>query len=491
MLSASIVVLTDFPLNSIIQPDSLKMKTSTTRKVLLIEGPGGYIRLDRCMQSIDSWGGVYRFPLNLARIAGHLLNVEHEVQFIDMQADRDANLRDTLNKFQPDLCVLSSGFPSLKVDGETANQIKAILPTTHVSTFGVAPTLIEMEAGLGFFNPKMWGDWGFERVPFDSIITGGEPALGYADLLSRNLAEMSRVAIPTRMQKRKDIQTWKGRRLFNQSLYRSPFTGDVQAYVEGSYGCPNQCDFCVVPQLYGNQFSKQDPRDIVKEIEYVVLCCGAKQVSLWDEGTTFQRSQIQGLCRMLIGLRRDGPEEFKTFTWNTRSTTNLLDQKTVSLMAESGMSGITLGLESFDEAILRGTNKGTVVSDNLRAIQLLRDAGIISIGHIVLGLIGETEASAESTIAQAIGSGLDIAQFYCAIPYPGTPLYTEAIRRDLISVHDLTKYELCNPIMDTSGGLTHDQVGVLRRSAMERFYQDRKINLNIIKSPAFANWASR
>ena len=82
-------------------------------KTLLIEPPGGYIRLDRCMQKIDSWGGVFRFPLNLARIGAGLISTGHDVKFIDLQADPNSNLEKTISEFKPDLCILSCGFPSM------------------------------------------------------------------------------------------------------------------------------------------------------------------------------------------------------------------------------------------------------------------------------------------------------------------------------------------------------------------------------------------
>ena len=140
------------------------------KKVLLIEPSGGFIRLDRCMQRIDSWGGVYRFPLNLARIGAHLLHLGHRVRFLDLQADESSNLKNTLSEYGPDLCILSSGFPSMRIDSDTASEIKTVLPTTHVSTFGVAPTLLKET----FFDS---GTWGFE-IGFDSAVVGGEPAIG-------------------------------------------------------------------------------------------------------------------------------------------------------------------------------------------------------------------------------------------------------------------------------------------------------------------------
>ena len=126
------------------------------------------------MQSINSWGGVYRFPLNLARIAAYLIDKKYSVEFIDLQADYKANLNNTLLDFNPDLCILSSGFPSMEIDSETAKEIKNILPSTHVSTFGVAPTLLKDT----FFDIDTWS---FD-IYFDSIVTGGEPALGFENI---------------------------------------------------------------------------------------------------------------------------------------------------------------------------------------------------------------------------------------------------------------------------------------------------------------------
>lgn len=456
--------------------------TLLNQKVLLIEPFGNFIRLDRCMQSIDSWGGVYRFPLNLARIGAYLLSLDYDVRFVDLQADPSANLEKTLQEFRPALCILSSGFPSFEYDVETAYRIKRTAPFTHISTFGVAPTLL----GEDFFSSDVWG----MPTPFDSIVTGGEPAFGYEVLLVNNLEQKIVHSVP---EKTKTFNTIDGRKLFDHQLYRSPFTNDVQTYIEGSYGCPKKCTFCVVPELYGGAFSKRSPEEIVKEFQYAIEHDGVRQISLWDEGTTFQRSQIKEICEGLIELRKGPHPGLQSFSWNTRSTTALLDEEIVSLMKNSGLSGITLGIESFDEYILSKTGKGTTISDNQRAIRLLADAGIVSIGHIVLGLPDETEDSAEKTVQGAIDSGLDIAQFYCAVPYPGTSLYEQAHREGLIKVYDLTRYELCNPIMDTRS-MTFTEIGNLRRDAMHRFYKQKKSFENVpfmLETAQFKDWANR
>ncbi len=435
-------------------------------KILLIEPSGGYIRLDRCIQSINSWGGVYRYPLNLARIGAYLLSLGKEVIFIDLQADSNANLEKTLIDFKPDLCILSCGFPSMKIDSLTAKQIKQILPKTKVATFGVAPTLLKES----FFSNDTWGF----TIYFDAIVTGGEPAFGFEKLVSKpNIPNTS--IFQGSMKGAKSINSQVSRHLFDHSLYNSPFTGQRATYVEGTYGCPYRCNFCVVPVLYNGRFSKRTPEDIVNEFRYAILENGVSQITLWDEGTTFQKSFITELCDRLIDLRMSSSDQrLKKFIWTTRSTTSLLDEKVVKKMALSGLSGVTLGLESFDEKVLKGVEKRNTIEDNFRAIELLKKNNIISIGHFILGQINDTHESIKKTIKAAINSDLNYAQFYCAVPYPSTKLHSIAKSFDLIRVNDLTQYELSNPIMDTLGGVLHNEVGRYRAEAIEKFWTTKR-----------------
>ncbi len=431
------------------------------KRVLLIEPSGGYIRLDRCMQSINSWGGAYRFPLNLARIAAHLSSIGCEIDVVDLQADKTTNLVQKVKHFKPDICILSCGFPSMNIDSQTAKQIKTISKEIHVSTFGVAPTSL-MDS---FFETNTWGF----KIHFDSIVVGGEPALGYEELVS-HVETQDKYVIETSMNKVKTIDTQLARPFFNHNFYKSPFTGQNATYIEGSYGCPFRCNFCVVPVLYEGRFSKRTPEDIINEFQYVIENNDVRQITLWDEGTTFQRSFIKELCNGLIELRKSKDERFRNFVWTTRSTTALLDEETVEKMSLSGLSGITLGIESFSEVILDKVGKQITVESNYEAIRLLKKYDIISIGHFILGQLQDTKQSIEYTIDSAIASDLNFAQFYCAVPYPSTELYDIVSSLDLIRDKNLTNYELSNPIMDTMNGVSHIEIGKYRKHALKKFW---------------------
>ncbi len=435
------------------------------KRILLVEPSGGYIRLDRCMQSINSWGGAYRFPLNLARIAAHLSSIGYKLDFIDLQADKTSNLKEKVTQFKPDLCILSCGFPSMRIDSETARDIKQISNKIHVSTFGVAPTLLNDS----FFN---FDTWGF-KIHFDSIVVGGEPALGYEELIS-NTEIKEKAIIKSSLKKVKAIKTQLARPLFNHSLYKSPFTGQNATYIEGTYGCPFRCNFCVVPVLYEGRFSRRTPQDIINEFKYVIENDNVSQITLWDEGTTFQKSFIRELCDGLIELRKSKDERFRNFVWTTRSTTALLDEEIVEKMSKSGLSGITLGIESFSDSVLEKIEKNISVDSNYEAIRLLKKYDIISIGHFILGQLQDTKQSVEYTIESAINSDLNFAQFYCAVPYPGTKLYDMASPLNLIRETNFTKYELSNPIMDTMNDLSYLDIGNYRKEALNLFWTSKR-----------------
>ena len=67
--------------------------------------------------------------------------------------------------------------------------------------------------------------------------------------------------------------------------------------------------------------------------------------------------------------------------------------------------------------------KVQTVEQAMQAVRYAHEAGIKTVGHFILGLPGETEESLGHTIHFAQSLPLDLAQFYCAVPFPGSRLY--------------------------------------------------------------------
>jgi radical SAM superfamily enzyme YgiQ (UPF0313 family) len=64
-----------------------------------------------------------------------------------------------------------------------------------------------------------------------------------------------------------------------------------------------------------------------------------------------------------------------------------------------------------------------------RALEETRAAGIHVIANYIFGLPDDDRASMEATLALALELNTEFANFYCAMAYPGSPLYEEALAR--------------------------------------------------------------
>jgi radical SAM superfamily enzyme YgiQ (UPF0313 family) len=99
----------------------------------------------------------------------------------------------------------------------------------------------------------------------------------------------------------------------------------------------------------------------------------------------------------------------------------------LQLMGRAGCWLISWGIESADAGILKRVHKGTDVTKVRQALEWSKAAGIMNWGYFIIGLPGETEASIRETIDLSKRLPLDLALFHIAAPYPGTPLFFEAV----------------------------------------------------------------
>jgi radical SAM superfamily enzyme YgiQ (UPF0313 family) len=121
------------------------------------------------------------------------------------------------------------------------------------------------------------------------------------------------------------------------------------------------------------------------------------------------------------------------------SRADCLDPELARAMRAAGCVGISFGLESGVQEILDRVEKGTTIEQGRAAVRAAKDAGIMTLGHFILGLPGETRETIRRTVAYAIDVDPDWAQFYCATPLPGTALRAQAEREGMIAGHQLER----------------------------------------------------
>ena len=206
-------------------------------------------------------------------------------------------------------------------------------------------------------------------------------------------------------------------------------------------GCPFTCSFCSQWKFW-RDYRIRDPKKVVDEIEALVRDHGVGFFILADEEPTIHRKKFIQFCELLI--ERGLPDKVQ---WgiNTRVTDILRDEKLLPMFRKAGLIHVSLGTEAAAQLKLERFNKETTIAQNKKAIQLLREAGIVTEAQFIVGLENETAETLEETYRMARDWNPDMANWAMYTPWPFSDLFQEL--GDKVEVFDFEKYNFVTPIM--------------------------------------------
>jgi anaerobic magnesium-protoporphyrin IX monomethyl ester cyclase len=233
-------------------------------------------------------------------------------------------------------------------------------------------------------------------------------------------------------------------------------------------GCPFTCSFCSQWKFW-RDYRVRDPKKVVDEIEGLYRRHDVRFFILADEEPTINRKKFIAFCEELI---ERGLNDHISWGINTRVTDILRDEQYLPLYRKAGLLHVSLGTEAAAQLKLDLFHKETKVADNKRAVQLLREAGIVVEAQFIVGLENETVETLEETYRMAQDWNPDLANWSMYTPWPFTPLFREL--EDKIEVFDYEKYNFVTPIMKP---LAMDRATLLDRVMhnYRRFYMRKAL----------------
>jgi len=438
-------------------------------RTLLVNPPlvGGiaFTRQGRC-QEREEVLGTTKPPYTLALIAAMLRQRGQQVRLVDLTASRRsvADLITELDKegFAPTLILFPSTTPTLVADVESIAALKA--------RFG---------APMFCFGPHASTTPGesMARAPQVDGMFVGEPEDGALELAAlASVNEIGNVAsltyrrggeiIPHRAHGSftdfltAPIPAWD---LLNLSQYTLPLANQSYVILETSRGCPYTCDFCVAPIHQGHKFRERTAASIVDEMAHVVRTHGVRFFYLWGDTVTLNVKSFSAICEEIIARKLD-------VQWfgNARAD-NLQDPAFVDRLKRSGCWMLALGIETESDDTRKDMMKRLESEKIRKALINMRKSGVKSFGFFILGYPGEDAKAMDRTIDYAIELDPDFANFYPAVPYPGTELYNKAKREGLLASEDWTKMEYSYYLLK-GNGLDEETVMAATNRARRRFF---------------------
>jgi anaerobic magnesium-protoporphyrin IX monomethyl ester cyclase len=438
-------------------------------RILLVNPPrvGGvaFTRQGRC-QEREEVLGTTKPPYTLALAAALLRARGSEVRLVDLTAtDRSvADLAASLDaeKYHPTLVVFPSTTPTLEADAASMAELKARYHAPLVC-FGPHASTAAAES----MSRAVGVDAMIVGEPEDALlaIAGLESTAGFETVPSVTFRRGMEI-VPHRAHGTftgfldAPYPAWD---LLDLSIYRLPLVDQPYVLVETSRGCPYTCDFCVAPIHQTNKFRERNAVAIVDEIEKGYREFGLTFFYLWGDTVTLNVKKFSEFCEELIARKLP-------IQWfgNARAD-NLTDPAFVKRLRQAGCWMLALGIETESEETRKDMLKRLDGEKIRKALVNMRAAGVRSFGFFILGYPGDDKASLERTIDYAIDLDPDFANFYPAVPYPGTELYAKAKRDGLLVDEDWTKMEYSYYIMAGNGLDAPTVMGAISR-AKRRFY---------------------
>jgi anaerobic magnesium-protoporphyrin IX monomethyl ester cyclase len=438
-------------------------------RTLLVNPPliGGiaFTRQGRC-QEREEVLGTTKPPYTLALVAAMLRDRGCDVRLADLtataQSVEDLIARLDREQFQPTLIIFPSAVPTIDADVVEMAKLKA---RYGAPLFSFGPHVSCTPAAAMERAPGV--DGMFVGEPEDGLLAlAAMTSLDALDTIPSLTFWRNGQIVPHKAQGSfagfltAPYPAWD---LLDLSKYRLPLVNQPYVMVESSRGCPYSCDFCVAPIYQGHKFREKGAKELVDEMERGYREFGLKFFYLWGDTVTLNQKTFSAFCEEVIA--RKLPVQW----FGNARADNLGDPAFAKRLRQAGCWMLALGIETESEETRKDMMKRLEGEKIRTALANMRDAGIKSFGFFILGYPGDTPESLKRTIDYAIDLDPDFANFYPAVPYPGTELYEKAKRSGWLASEDWSRMEYSYYLM-RGNGLDEKVVLDAINSAKRRFY---------------------
>jgi len=229
-------------------------------------------------------------------------------------------------------------------------------------------------------------------------------------------------------------------------------------------GCPFSCTFCAGNLISGRSLRKRSPEGVLREIQMLYEKYGIREFHIVDDNFTldnkFAKKFLTGLKKLSLDISWAVPNGIRMDT---------LDDELLSLMKDTGLYLISLGIESGSDRILALMKKNMTVDKIKRCVNLIRKHGIDMAGFFILGFPGETVGDIKRTIRFSREIGLIRANYFTYLPFPGTESFGALKKEGKLDKINLKQFYFMNATF-TPQGISRETLKSLQRAAFLKFF---------------------
>lgn len=440
-------------------------------KALLFNPPVGLYQRgeDRCQAEVDGGSATsLRPPNDLGYIASMLRKIGVTPVIADYPAEKKQwnHFEEDLKTIHPDFLVMSITTPTIKDDMKAFSLTKAL-----------NPGIFTIAKGAHFYTCNKED---FKEAMYDvmdiAIIGEAETIINNLLLAKRNGSDLSSVrGILLRNHLNQIVQTgpelfwtdldkipFPARDLMKNHLYIRPDTGEPQATIQTSRGCPSQCIFCLSPLISGMKLRERSVGNIVAELEECVNKYSIRNFFFRADTFTMNKKLVIELCREIINRRLN-------IAWVANSRVNTIDEERLVWMKKAGCWLVAFGIESGNDEIQKIIKKGTTRAQAREAVKLCKKLGVKTYGFYLIGFPWETKKMIMETLGLAKELRCNFSEIHIAVPYEGTEFHKIAKDYGILTETAVGHNYFSNPVIGTLH-VSKDELITLRKKALKSLY---------------------
>jgi radical SAM superfamily enzyme YgiQ (UPF0313 family) len=182
--------------------------------------------------------------------------------------------------------------------------------------------------------------------------------------------------------------------------------------LQTSRGCPYDCVFCIAPRELGRGYRLRSVDSIIADIKYQQKLVGTKYFFIVDNHFTINREHTMEL------LNRVMEEKIKWFGICFTRMEVARDEELLKLLKKAQVNTLYMGLESFDNDVLKQLNKAQTHDGLRKSLDIIRSHGLRVLGSFVMGSDQDTVESIRGTIDSAIDADIDYVALFPLSGYP-------------------------------------------------------------------------
>lgn len=224
-------------------------------------------------------------------------------------------------------------------------------------------------------------------------------------------------------------------------------------------GCPYNCDFCCVTNLFGPKIRHIPIENVVRDIKE----SGAKNFLFLDDNIIGHKKYAKKLFMALKPLK---------IHWVGQASVSLLvnDQELLQLAADSGCKALFFGVESVSEKQMQSMRKSFKDIEQLEeAFRKIKKMGILIHASMVFGFDDDTPEVFVDAVNFLQRNKVSTASFNVLTPYPGTKTYENLLKENRLTTRDWKYYDH-NTVVFTPKGMSPYTLQMGKVNARKKFY---------------------